>query len=51
VIRRAGGTSHIVTLDADGMAVSLTTTINTYFGSQVMIPEVFPPPSPPIIHH
>ena len=33
-----GGTSHIVTLDTEGMAVSLTTTINTFFGSQVMTP-------------
>ncbi|XWW98958.1 hypothetical protein V2A60_006962 [Cordyceps javanica] len=33
------GTSHIVAADASGMAVSLTTTINTLFGSRVMIPE------------
>ena len=33
------GTSHIVTADASGMAVSLTTTINLLFGSQVMVPE------------
>ncbi|KAA8901884.1 gamma-glutamyltranspeptidase [Sphaerosporella brunnea] len=35
----AGGTSHIVTLDADGLAVSLTTTINTFFGSQIQVAE------------
>lgn len=30
------GTSHIVTADADGMAVSLTTTVNLIFGSLLM---------------
>ena len=33
------GTSHIVTADADGMAVSSTTTINTLFGNLLMVPE------------
>ncbi|KAH6645268.1 gamma-glutamyltransferase 1 [Truncatella angustata] len=33
------GTSYIGTADASGLAISLTTTINTLFGSQVMIPE------------
>jgi gamma-glutamyltranspeptidase/glutathione hydrolase len=33
------GTSHVVTADASGMAVSLTTTINLLFGSQLMVPE------------
>ncbi|EHA56299.1 gamma-glutamyltransferase [Pyricularia oryzae 70-15] len=33
------GTSHIAVADASGMAVSLTTTINTFFGSHVMVPE------------
>ncbi|KFH42004.1 Gamma-glutamyltranspeptidase-like protein [Hapsidospora chrysogenum ATCC 11550] len=33
------GTSHIVTADGSGMSVSLTTTINLYFGSQLMVPE------------
>lgn len=33
------GTSHMVTADGSGMAVSLTTTVNVYFGSQVMVPE------------
>lgn len=33
------GTSHIVAADKDGMAVSVTTTINTLFGSTVIVPE------------
>ncbi len=33
------GTSHIVTLDGAGMAVSLTTTININFGAQIMEPN------------
>ncbi|ROT36482.1 gamma-glutamyltranspeptidase [Sodiomyces alkalinus F11] len=33
------GTAHIVAADHTGLAVSLTTTINLLFGSQVMIPE------------
>src|SRR3989440_2047282 len=33
------GTSHIVTADASGMAVSLTTTVNLLFGSMLMVPE------------
>ncbi|KAH8904853.1 gamma-glutamyltransferase 1 [Coniochaeta sp. PMI_546] len=33
------GTSHVVTADANGMAVSLTTTVNLLFGSQLMVPE------------
>jgi len=32
------GTQHISTMDASGMAVALTTTINTSFGSQVVDP-------------
>ena len=35
----SAGTSHISTMDSSGMAVSLTTAVNTYFGSKVMIPE------------
>ncbi|THU82699.1 hypothetical protein K435DRAFT_784523, partial [Dendrothele bispora CBS 962.96] len=30
------GTSHVATMDSDGMAVSLTTTVNLIWGSQVM---------------
>ncbi|KAL8725479.1 MAG: hypothetical protein Q9181_006410 [Wetmoreana brouardii] len=33
------GTSQISTLDASGLAISLTTTINLFFGSHLMIPE------------
>jgi gamma-glutamyltranspeptidase / glutathione hydrolase len=33
------GTSAIVTSDASGMAISLTTTINLLFGNQIMVPE------------
>jgi gamma-glutamyltranspeptidase / glutathione hydrolase len=33
------GTSHIAAADRSGLAVSLTTTINTIFGSRVMVPE------------
>ena len=33
------GTSHIVTADHTGMAISLTSTINLLFGSQLMVPE------------
>jgi len=33
------GTSHVVTADASGLAISLTSTINLLFGSQLMVPE------------
>ncbi|KAL8956018.1 MAG: hypothetical protein Q9183_006446, partial [Haloplaca sp. 2 TL-2023] len=33
------GTSQISTLDATGLAVSLTTTVNLFFGSHIMVPE------------
>ena len=33
------GTSEITAVDSSGLAVSLTTTINLLFGSQVMVPE------------
>ncbi|RSL90154.1 hypothetical protein CDV31_015736 [Fusarium ambrosium] len=33
------GTSHLVTMDKSGLAISLTTTVNLIFGSQVMVPE------------
>lgn len=34
-----GGTSHMAVVDGSGMAVSLTTTVNLYWGSRVMTPE------------
>jgi gamma-glutamyltranspeptidase/glutathione hydrolase len=34
--QRESGTSHLVTADASGMVVSLTSTVNLYFGSQLM---------------
>lgn len=37
--RETPGTSHIVAADKDGMAVSLTTTVNTLFGSKLIVPE------------
>ncbi|TKY86150.1 hypothetical protein EX895_004975 [Sporisorium graminicola] len=36
------GTSAITVVDADGMAISLTTTINTFWGSQLMTKHGFP---------
>lgn len=33
------GTSQVVTADAAGLAASLTTTVNLFFGSRVMVPE------------
>lgn len=33
------GTSHVVTADNTGLAISLTTTINLLFGSRVLVPE------------
>lgn len=33
------GTSHIVVADVSGMAISMTTTVNLFFGSGVMVPE------------
>jgi gamma-glutamyltranspeptidase/glutathione hydrolase len=33
------GTSHITVADASGMVISLTTTVNTLFGSQVIVPS------------
>lgn len=33
------GTSHIVTSDATGMSISLTSTVNLLFGSQLIVPE------------
>lgn len=31
--------SHISTIDKDGMAISMTTTVNLVFGSQLLDPE------------
>ncbi|KAJ9480229.1 putative Glutathione hydrolase proenzyme (putative) [Pseudozyma hubeiensis] len=36
------GTSAITVVDADGMAISLTTTVNTFWGSQLMTKHGFP---------
>lgn len=33
------GTSHMVSADASGLSVSMTTTVNLLFGSQLMVPE------------
>lgn len=33
------GTSHIVTADHTGLAITLTTTVNLLFGSQLVVPE------------
>jgi gamma-glutamyltranspeptidase/glutathione hydrolase len=33
------GTSHIVATDASGMSISLTSTVNLLFGSQIVVPE------------
>lgn len=35
---RATGTAHVSVLDADGMAVALTTTINGPFGAGILVP-------------
>jgi gamma-glutamyltranspeptidase/glutathione hydrolase len=32
---REAGTSHMAIVDKDGMSVSLTTTVNLYFGAQI----------------
>jgi gamma-glutamyltranspeptidase / glutathione hydrolase len=32
------GTSHVVTADASGMSIALTSTVNLLFGSQVIVP-------------
>ena len=38
-IRNSHGTSHISAADSTGLAFSLTTTVNLYFASKVMVPE------------
>ncbi|KAI9365000.1 gamma-glutamyltranspeptidase [Zopfochytrium polystomum] len=35
------GTSHIAVIDSDGMAVTLTTTVNLFWGSQLKTPDGF----------
>jgi hypothetical protein len=35
-VQREEGTSHLVTADDSGMVISLTSTVNYYFGSQLM---------------
>ncbi|KAF3924841.1 Gamma-glutamyltransferase [Orbilia brochopaga] len=37
--KESKGTSHINALDAEGMAVALTTTVNLYFGARICDPE------------
>ena len=39
-IRDNYGTSQVTVADASGMAASLTTTVNLFFGSGVMVPEM-----------
>ena len=38
-IKSSHGTSHVVAADASGLAITLTTTINLIFGSQVLDPS------------
>lgn len=38
-VSESHGTSHVVTADASGMTITLTTTINLLFGSQLLVPE------------
>ncbi len=37
---RDQGTTHLCVMDGDGMAVSLTTTVNLAFGSRVVVPSM-----------
>lgn len=39
MIPENGGTSHIVAADASGMTITLTSTVNLLFGSQLVVPE------------
>ncbi|KAL8778179.1 MAG: hypothetical protein Q9194_002142 [Teloschistes cf. exilis] len=38
-LQESHGTSQISAIDASGLSISLTTTINLFFGSHVMVPE------------
>ncbi|KAH0345851.1 gamma-glutamyltransferase, partial [Aureobasidium melanogenum] len=38
-IKNTPGTSQVVTADSSGMAISLTTTVNLLFGSQLIVPS------------
>ncbi|OZJ02774.1 hypothetical protein BZG36_03481 [Bifiguratus adelaidae] len=38
-IKQTPGTSHLASADKEGYAVSLTTTVNLYFGAQIMVPS------------
>ncbi|EGD92903.1 hypothetical protein TESG_00464 [Trichophyton tonsurans CBS 112818] len=37
-MKYSGGTSHVVALDSNGLAISLTTSVGEWFGSRVMDP-------------
>jgi gamma-glutamyltranspeptidase/glutathione hydrolase len=39
VIPESHGTSHVVAADKSGMTITLTSTVNLLFGSQLMVPE------------
>jgi len=39
IIPESHGTSHIVTADASGMTITLTSTVNLLFGSHLVVPE------------
>ncbi|KAG9244084.1 gamma-glutamyltranspeptidase-like protein [Calycina marina] len=39
IIPESHGTSHIVTADTSGMTITLTSTVNLLFGSQLVVPE------------
>lgn len=38
-VPETAGTSHIVTADASGLSISLTTTVNLLFGSHLLVPH------------
>lgn len=43
------GTSHIVTADASGMSISLTSTVNLLWGSLLVVPETGTIPPQPLL--